>query len=159
MSRPLVIGVGNPYRRDDGVGPAVADLARREFPGIRALVCPAEPAAILDAWSGAGLAVVVDAAVGDLPGRVRRCDPEQFAGSVGLSSHDLDLAQTIELGRVLGRVPEKLVIVTVGVLDTGHGTGLTGPVAAALPEALAVVAATLREAAFDQREEASHQGA
>lgn len=152
MSRPVLIGIGNPYRRDDGVGPAVAELVRREFPGVCTLACPAEPTAILDAWSGAGLAVVVDAVVGDTPGRVRRCEPGELAGPAGLSSHDLDLRQTFDLGRALGRAPDSLVIVTVGVLDTGHGTGLSDPVTAALPEAVRVVAAVLQQA-----EEAAHQ--
>lgn len=152
MSRAVLIGIGNPYRRDDGVGPVVAELAQREFPSICALACPAEPTAILDAWSGAGLAVVVDAVVGDKPGRVGRCEPGELAGPSALSSHDLDLRQTYELGLALGRAPESLVIVTVGVLDTGHGTGLSDPVTAALPEALRVVASVLKQA-----EEAPHQ--
>ena len=147
-----MIGVGNPYRGDDGVGPAVAELVGRLFPGVRVLACPAEPTAILDAWAGAQLAVVVDAAVGDTPGRVRRCELGDLADPVGLSSHDLDLRQTFELGRALGRAPDSLVIVTVGALDTGHGTGLTDPVAAALPEAVRVVAAVL-----EQAQETAHQ--
>ena len=138
--RAVVIGIGNTFRRDDGIGPAVAaDIAGRELPGIRVLSCPAEPTAILDAWQGATRAVLIDAAVGDRPGRVRRSGVDELAESRPVSSHDLDLRQTFELGRALGRVPSSITVVSVDVADTGHGEGLTPAVAAALPEAVRAV--------------------
>ena len=97
-----VIGIGNPYRRDDGVGPAVAAavaaLGRR---GVRVVTCAAEPTAILDAWAGATLAVVVDAAAGGTPGRVLVGTLEDFAEPVVVSSHDLSVRQTYELAAAL----------------------------------------------------------
>ena len=74
----VVIGIGNTYRRDDGVGLAVADeLAKRDLPGVRMVTAIGEPGAILEAWSGVALAVVVDAALeeGSTPGRIRRWKP------------------------------------------------------------------------------------
>lgn len=134
--RRVVIGVGNPSRRDDGVGPAVAArIAGRELPGVRVMQCPAEPTALLDAWEGADLAVVVDAVVGELPGRVRTCAPAELVEAHPVSSHDLGLARTYELAAVLGRAPQSLVVVAVDVADTGHGPGLSPSVAAALGEA------------------------
>lgn len=136
-----VIGIGNAFRRDDGIGPAVAsDIARRELPGIRVLCCPAEPTAILDAWQGATRAVLIDAAVGDgRPGRVRRCPVEDLVEPTALSSHDLSLRQTFELGRALGRVPGSVTVVSVDVAETGHGEGMTPAVEAALPAAVRAV--------------------
>ena len=140
MSRRVVIGVGNPDRRDDGVGPAVA-AAVVAPPGVAVLSCPAEPTALLDAWDGSELAVLIDAAVGGPPGRVR-------AGAIGelgvgaekpVSSHDLSLSQTYELARALGRAPAALVVVTIDIADAGHGVGLSPQVAAALPEAVRLV--------------------
>ncbi len=152
--RAVVIGIGNDYRRDDGIGPAVAaQLAAHRLPGVRVLTCPAEPAAILDAWDGADLAILVDAAAGDLPGRIRQCDWEDLDEPATVSSHDLGLRQTYELGRVLQRVPAVLTIVTVGVADTGHGVGLSPAVAAALPGAVSTVRGLLGV----QPQEPAHQ--
>ncbi len=136
----MVIGVGNPDRRDDGVGPAVA-AAVVVPPGVAVVSCPAEPTAILDAWDGSELAVLVDAAVGGPPGRVRAgaLDELGIAAEKPFSSHDLSLPQTYELARVLGRAPGALVVVTVDIADAGHGVGLSPPVAAALPEAVRLV--------------------
>lgn len=136
----VVIGIGNSFRRDDGIGPAVAaEIARRALPGIRVLRCAAEPTAILDAWEGATRVVLIDAARGGILGRVRRCAVAELVEPVAVSSHDLSLRQTVELGRALGRVPDSVTVVSVDVADTGHGEGLTPAVQAALPEAVRVV--------------------
>lgn len=149
----VVIGIGNPFRRDDGIGPAVArEIARQGLPGIRVLSCAAEPTAILEAWEGANRAVLIDAAVDGRPGRVRQCTLDDVADAALLSSHDLGLRQTFELGRALGRAPDSVVVVSVDVADTGHGEGFTAAVREALPEAVRAVLATLGTA-----QEAAHQ--
>ncbi len=133
----VVIGIGNSYRRDDGVGPMVAaDIAGRHLPGVRVMTEINDPAEILDVWDGAALAVVIDAAVGltATPGWVRRWHPGDRPPPASVSSHALGLAQTYALGRALSRTPGELVVFTVDVSDTGHGVGLSPPVAAAVPE-------------------------
>jgi hydrogenase maturation protease len=134
----VVVGLGNSYRTDDGVGLAVAAaLENLALPDIRVVTGIVEPLGLLEAWSGAGLAIVIDAAVGTppVPGRVRRCTlGDLVTGADGLSSHRVDLYRAHELGQALGRVPDKLVVFTVEVADTGHGIGLTPEVARAVPE-------------------------
>lgn len=143
----VVIGIGNNFRRDDGLGLAVAEqIAERHLPWVRVVTGTGEPGALLDAWTGAARAVVVDAAAGpdSTPGRVRRwsADDLEPAATV-LSSHRLGLAQTAALGRALGRMPGELVVFTVEIADTGHGAGLTPAVAAAVPKVIDAVLAEL----------------
>ena len=146
MTDAVVIGVGNRYRRDDGVGPAaVAAVRALRLPGVRVLGCGAETTAILDAWEGARLAVVVDAAAGGSPGRVRQSALADLVEQPPVSSHELSLTQAYELARVLDRAPARVVVVTVDVADTGHGLGLSPAVAAALPEVVRVVGRVLGE--------------
>ena len=60
----VVIGLGNTYRTDDGVGiAAAAALDELALPGVRVVTDVAEPMSLLEAWSGVKLAVVIDAAV------------------------------------------------------------------------------------------------
>ncbi len=152
----MVIGVGNTYRRDDGVGPAVAAAVEAlRLPGVRVVRCAAETTAILDAWDGAAIAVVVDATVVDAaaggpPGRVRHCGIDDFVEHPAVSSHELGIKQAHELAVVLGRAPDSVVVVTVDVTDTGHGVGLSPAVAAALPEAVRVVGAQTEKARDQQ---------
>lgn len=137
----VVIGIGNPHRRDDGVGPAVADAVRAH--GVPVVSCPAEPTAVLDAWEGADLAVIIDATTMLAPGEIRRCDLGDLDGPAAVSTHDLSLAGTYELGQALGRAPGAVVVIAVGAADTGHGEGLSPAVAAAVPRAAAAVLAAV----------------
>jgi hydrogenase maturation protease len=143
----VVIGLGNSYRGDDGVGVAAAcALEELALPGVRVVTEIVEPMSLLEAWSGAGLAVMIDAAVGTppTPGRVRRCGlSDVVAVREGLSSHGVDIARTHALGQVLGRVPEALVLFTIEVADTGQGIGLSPQVAAAVPDVVGMAVAEI----------------
>lgn len=132
----VVIGLGNRYRRDDGVGiVAAAALDELGLPDIRVVTDIVEPMGLVEAWSGARLAVVIDAAVSfpSTPGRVTRCALGDLVSPEAISSHRVDLAATYALGTVLDRVPDALTLLTVEVADTGHGVGLTPQVEAAMP--------------------------
>jgi hydrogenase maturation protease len=143
----VVVGLGNSYRSDDGVGivaaAAINDLA---LPGVRVVTGIPEPMGLLDAWSGARLAVVIDAAVAtpSIPGRIRRSALGDVADArEGLSSHGIDIGRTHALGQVLGRVPDALVVFTIEVAATEHGIGLTPQVADAVPEVVGMAVAEI----------------
>lgn len=143
----VVIGVGNPYRRDDGVGPAVAEaVGRLGPPGTRVVVTDGEPSRLLDAWTGTDLAVVVDAAVlrDPTPGRVHRLPVGELpGGAASSSSHGLGIPEAVELAAALERLPGRLVFYTVEVGETGYGRGLSPAVAAAVPTVTEAVLAEL----------------
>lgn len=148
----VVIGLGNGFRRDDGVGLAVAAaIEERALPDVDVLTGIEDPASLLDAWAGAALAVLVDAAVvsgpasSRRPGRVHRVTMADVAAADGLSSHQVDVAGALALGEALGRVPDRLVVFTVAVADVGHGAGLTPAVAAAVPAAVTAVVAEIAD--------------
>jgi hydrogenase maturation protease len=136
----LVVGLGNELRRDDGAGITVARelLARETGPGIEVHEQPGEPIALLDAWSSRDAAVLVDAMTsGAAPGTVARLEardeplPETLRCSS--STHAVSLAETLELARVLERLPKRLVVYAVEGRDFTAGTGLSAGVRAALP--------------------------
>lgn len=138
--RVVVIGVGNEYRRDDGVGPhVVGEINRR---GGHAVVCDGEPAGLLLAWADAELAVVIDAVVCEpsTPGRVWQTTvdglPEVHAAA---SSHGLGIPDAVALATALDRMPRRLVVLAVEAADVGFGVGLSPAVAAAVPEVLALL--------------------
>lgn len=142
----VVIGLGNTYRRDDGVGVVVAAaLDELALPGVQVVTGIADPTALLEAWSEAKLAMVIDAAVSpaSAPGRVRRCTLDDVAAREGLSSHSVDVRGAHALGRALGRVPGALVLFTVDAADTGHGLGLTPRVAGAVPKVVGMAVAEI----------------
>jgi hydrogenase maturation protease len=134
----VVIGVGNEFRRDDGLGPAVLARLREEaLPAdVTLAASDGEPTRMLDLWTGADLAVVVDAVRtgGDHGGHIYELRVEDLHGrsAEAAGSHRIGLGSTVELGRVLRRMPRRLVVYAVDGCDFGFGTGLTPEVAAAV---------------------------
>ena len=144
--RATVIGFGNSFRRDDGVGPAVAAaVGALGLPDVRVLADAADPAAVLDAWAGARLAVLVDAVVtaAPRPGRIHRWGRDDLVGSPAVSSHGVDVATLLALGEALCRVPDDVVVFAVEAEETGYGDGFSPDVAAAVPHVVTAVLAEI----------------
>ncbi|HEU5469298.1 MAG TPA: hydrogenase maturation protease [Actinophytocola sp.] len=139
----VVIAIGNPYRRDDGVGPALAELlTQRKLSDVHIEVLDGEPTRLLDAWAGAPLAIVIDAVLCQPahPGRIHRTNLDQLpAGTPAASSHGLGIPEAVQLGTVLDRLPQRLIVYAVEAADIGFGIDLTPEVAAALPALLDAV--------------------
>ena len=116
----LVIGYGNTLRRDDGVGPRVAEaVAALCLPGVRTLACPLLTPEIAEAVSQARVVIFVDAAV-DAPRQVqlRTLAP---AESSQVMAHAASPTTLMALARdVFGHAPEAWLI-TVPVEDLGIG--------------------------------------
>jgi len=133
----VVIGIGNEFRRDDGAGPAVIAQLRGRVPaGVRLVVTDGEPARLIDAWTGAALAVVVDAvrAAPPDPGRVHRFVVDRPGTPAGraASSHGFGLDEAIALAAALDRMPGRLIVHAIEAADLTQGPGLTPAVAAAV---------------------------
>jgi hydrogenase maturation protease len=143
-----VVAIGNRFRRDDGVAPAVLEELHRRGrtafgisvgvdPLVELVELDGEPTRLMDAWERRSCAVVLDA-VHDpvrLPGEVVVIDgwEELARWDAGCSSHSGGLAEALHLGRALRRLPGRVVVVGVVVGDVGDGPGLSEAVRAAVP--------------------------
>jgi hydrogenase maturation protease len=156
----LLIGLGNDLRGDDAAGLLVAREAReREHRGIEILESGGEPVDLLDAWEAAEAVVVADAVTaGAEPGAVQRLDagagplPAPFAAP---STHFLGLAEAVELGRALGRLPPKLTVFGIEGADFAAGAEPTPAVLAAVA---AVATAAIAELGGGPTGEAARAG-
>ncbi len=143
----LVIGIGNAYRRDDAVGLVVARRLKPRVSGpVKVLEHGGEGAGLIEVWREAGAVVIVDAAhSGAPPGTIHRidCSREPLPRSMfGDSTHAFSVAEAVELSRVLGSLPEQLVVFGIEGEDYRSGTELSPAVERAIPQ---VVEAVLKE--------------
>lgn len=148
--RIVVIGLGNPDRGDDGIGPLVARRAASSA-GLPVEPCPPPgPAELLDRWQGADLAVVVDAVrAGDPPGTVKVIEEAGQRAAFDTSTattHGLGLACALRLAEAIGRAPRRLVLVGVEGRDFSMGRGLSPEVAAVVATAVEAVVGVIKEA-------------
>jgi hydrogenase maturation protease len=140
----LIIGVGNRMRRDDGVGPMVADRFRE---GVSAGWCvvehSGEGASLMELWQGCAAAVIIDATRSGRPaGTITRIAAEREsvpASFFHYSTHAFGVAEAIETARALERLPERIVLFGVEGADFDMGEGLSPAVNAAIAPAVALV--------------------
>ncbi len=152
--RVVVIGVGSEFRRDDGAGPAVVGRLRDLVPpGVDLVVTDGEPTRLMEAWTGAALAVVVDAvrAGPAQPGRVHRfvIDRPGTGSARPASSHGLGLDDAISLAVALDRMPGRLIVHAIEASDLAQGIGLTPAVAAAVGPVTSAILADIGAARRD----------
>jgi hydrogenase maturation protease len=148
VASAVVIGVGNRWRRDDAVGLEVVDALRgRVGDSVVLIESDGEPTRLLDAFELAAKVTMVDAVVtGEHPpGTVHRFTDDELPDQMGIgqSSHLVQLVETIELGKLLGKLPNGLTLIGIEATDFDNGEGMTSAVAAGVPNAVRAVVAEL----------------
>ncbi len=122
----LVIGIGNPWRGDDGIGHAVVD-ALADTPGLATAKSHGEPAELMELWQGHDPVILVDAIVtGAAPGTLHRLDArEPLPRGARYSSHGIGLAEAVELARSLDELPDTLIVHGIEPARLEDGAGLS----------------------------------
>ncbi len=141
MTAPAVtvLGIGNPYRRDDGAAAAV--LARVaglvDAAHVRLVELDGEPVRLVQSWEGSRVVWIVDAIrSGRPPGTVHEVAADHLADiddrGVRLGGgHLLGLGDAVDLARALDLLPDELHVLGIEGVDFGDGEGLTDAVDAA----------------------------
>jgi hydrogenase maturation protease len=140
-----VVGIGNPWRSDDAAGLQAAAALRGHVPAaVEVLAESGEPTALLDHFDGADAVWLLDAVSSGAPaGTVHRLDasatelPERLFRT---STHHIGLAEAIELGRALGRLPSRVVVFGIEGSNFATGAELSPAVADAVARVVALVA-------------------
>lgn len=156
----LVIGIGNQFRHDDGAGVAVArKINTLKLPGVEVQERCGEGTDLIASWCDRALVFVIDAvSSGAQAGNVRRF--ELAAGQAAApvrreplqpspttdgpparifrgTSHTIGLGEAIELGKVLGQLPSRLVIYGIEGAEFSDGVGLSAQVERAATDVVA----------------------
>ncbi|MFW2382454.1 MAG: hydrogenase maturation protease [Acidimicrobiales bacterium] len=146
MSRPsstasaLVAGVGNPSRGDDAVGPLVVEAFRRrlgvESSRVETIVLIGDLIDLVLSWRSDQDVVVVDAMVGGgPPGTIRETDGLDgiSPARAAVSSHGVGITESVELARLLNRLPRSLSIIAVEASTFEHFEPPSPAVASSIP--------------------------
>ena len=122
--KTLIIGLGNPILRDDGVGIRVANEIRRRLPkssAIEIVETSSGALALLDLICGYDKVVIIDSIKTEnhAPGELHKLRLEDLGSAIpSVSSHRVDLRTAIELGKKLGyKLPKIIDIYAIEVKD------------------------------------------
>ena len=124
---PLIVGIGNRFRMDDGVGPWVAETLHAA--GRETHSHAGDGTALLDLFQEHDDIILVDATrSGAAPGDLfffDACAEPLRADMFHYSTHRFGLAEAVETARALGLLPNRLWIYGIEGKDFGAGIGLT----------------------------------
>jgi len=146
----LLIGVGNPFRSDDGVAGAVIRRIHGEHPAaVQLLEETGDGAELLDAWKGANTVILIDAVQSGAPSAtLYRFDAHAEKLPVWFShcsTHAFGVAEAIELGRTLGELPPQLIVYAIEGLNFSPGIELSPEIAEVVPHVAARILDELRQ--------------
>jgi hydrogenase maturation protease len=148
----LVIGMGNPYRCDDGIGLQIAKNLSKILPEeVKVQTHTNDALALMELWQKYDCVYLIDAVSAGL-----RCDPNgshdeeqvpvrlyRFDAAVEqlppifftkYSTHSFSIQETIALCKNLGTLPKKLIIYGIEGHSFHVGTELSGKVQQAISD-------------------------
>lgn len=139
-----VIGIGNEFRNDDSIGLLVARrLRERSIPGVVVLELSGEGGGLLSAWNEPGSVFLVDAvSSGSVCGTTYRIDANKStipSGFFHYSTHAFSIAESIELAKVLGRLPERCILFGIEGKDFGMGRNVSAAVQKSAEEVISSI--------------------
>ena len=140
-SAPLLIGVGNEMRTDDGVGLYVArQLGLRLPDNVRTVEQSGEGTSLMSLWRTAQHVLIVDAVMsGSQPGTIHRVNAlttRLQKGFLRSSSHLFGVCEAIELARELNELPKTLLLYGIEAESVEPGIGLSESLVRSLPDLL-----------------------
>ncbi len=142
----LILGVGNPLRRDDGIGPEIIRLLseKREpvNPGYDLVDGGTDGLGLIEYFRMYKKVILIDAVeMGLAPGTVKAFTPDEALFHINtdsLSTHGFGIPELIKLARELDVMP-RLTIVGIQPEDTQFGEGLSHSVQSAIEKTLGII--------------------
>ena len=150
MKKTIILGVGNPILRDDGVGIHVAEELKKQIkrPDVKVNTAFTGGMNLLDMMIDHDRAILIDAVkmkegkIGD----IKLFNLGELSAFHTCNPHDVSLPQALELAKRLGQdnIPKDISVVgiNVGELSCEFGEELSKEIKEAVPEAVKL---TLKE--------------
>lgn len=153
MDKTLVLGLGNPYRGDDGVGAAVITaMTSHDLPPDVVVLDGGTPGLeTVLIWQGYNRVIIVDAAdMGLDPGGWRRFLPGDAKlllnkASMNGTLHAAGLAEALALAEALEILPPELILYGVQPASIAWSAYLTEGVRAAVPDICEAISAEIAD--------------
>ncbi len=157
--RICVVGIGNTWASDDGVGPQIVNQLHNLYvdtpqdawskngrgdekdiaPAVTFKTTPRPDVSLLNIFSNSDVLIVVDAVVGNMPpGTIhRQIWQPGLLNSRGVeraSSHGFGVREILDLAETLDQLPAQVILWGIEAASTEPGQGLSPTVESAVPD-------------------------
>jgi hydrogenase maturation protease len=144
--KTVVVGIGNPILRDDGVGIHVANELKKHIDDNDVVFDEAYTGGmnLLDIIVGYERAILIDAVnlSNAKPGDIKRLTIDDLSCCHTCNPHDVSLREALELAKKLGehKIPKEIVVIGIVVKDNQceFGEELSAKMKKSVPKAVAM---------------------
>lgn len=145
----LIVGVGNPLRNDDGIGPKIIALLRKyENLACDLLDGGTDALALLDIIPNYKKVLLIDAVnMREKPGVLRVFLPDEAKIKIkhdALSTHGFGIAEMLELMKQL-EIKTKVLIIGIEPADINFGEKLSDEISAKIPDIIKTIEAIIQQ--------------
>lgn len=143
QSKTLIAGVGNPYRRDDGIGIEIIKILRQENnPNLVLLDGGTDGLSLFDQLSLYERAIIIDAVfMGEAPGTVKLFSSKEARTQINsdaLSTHGFGLTELLKLVEEFA-IRTEIKIIGIEPENIDFGEGLSELVKSKVPQILSLI--------------------
>lgn len=148
--KTMVLGLGNPIFRDDGVGLRVAEELKQKIHDKDITIEIAELAGLdmLEMLSGYERVIIIDAIqTGGRVGQIHRLTPESLKPTIHTGTpHDVNFSTALEFGERIGvKLPSRIDILAIEIPEAvTFGETLTPEIEKVVPECVSIVLEMLK---------------
>lgn len=130
MNKTLIVGVGNEFRSDDAAGLITARmLKKKNLPDADIIEHGGDGASLMDIWVNYESVIIIDATnISSEPGKVYILDANKSKLPKGIASHSshlFSIAEAVETARVMGKLPQRLMIYGIEGKNFNIGEDIT----------------------------------
>lgn len=170
MKKTLVLGLGNEFYGDDGVGIHVIQKLEKEaieedennnhlFQDVQLEACPLTGLSLLEIIAGFDKLIIVDTIKREDPetGKCYVLDGSELRSIPGPSPHYVSIPQAIDIGRQIGlHVPADIKIVAVEAKNLYNlGEGLTNEMKESIPKIITLIKKILSGDQYNEKKGSS----
>ena len=152
----MLIGIGNEYRCDDSLGLHVARaLKKRHLVDTIVVESSGDGAELIEMFKSVRMAILIDAvSSGGNPGSIYQFNVHDQPLPAKLSfqsTHAFGVGEAIELARILGQLPSKLIVFTIEGENFSAGIGLSSKVESSVQKVVEMVCHEVQNAYEQER--------
>ena len=151
--KTIILGVGNPILRDDGVGIHVVQELKQHINDPNVIIDEALTGGmnLVDLILGYDKAILIDAVKtkNAQTGEVKRISLSDFSSAHSCNPHDVSLLGALQMAEKLGedRIPREIIVIGIlmNEMPCEFGERLSEKVAAAVPKAVEMILSELKK--------------
>lgn len=133
LKKTLLIGIGNEYRSDDGIGLIIVrQIQKKRILSIIVKEASGEGTALMEAWQGFQNVLIVDAvSSGATPGTIFKINAKKETVPIEFfhySTHAFSVAEAVELARTMNSLPPNFMIYGIEGKTFAAGVDISPPV-------------------------------